>query len=162
MDRKRLIGKTGGEFGLPWDLPDDRKYFRDHTIGKPMIEGRATYEATGRLLPNRTTIILTRDREFKVEGVLIAHTADEALDVARAEAGRLDVDEVMVSGGGQVFAEFLPRADRLYLTEIDGEFEGDTYFPEFDTSEWHEVERIPHPADDRHSHAFDFVTYERG
>lgn len=161
MDRKRLIGKTGGEFGLPWDLPDDRKYFRDHTIGKPMIEGRATYEVTGRLLPKRTTIILTRDTNYQVPGALMAHSADEALDVARAEAQQLGVEEIMVSGGGKVFAEFLPQADRLYLTEIDGEFEGDAYFPKFDRSEWRELERTHHPADDRHSHAFDFVAYER-
>lgn len=161
MDRNRLIGKTGGAFGLPWDLPDDRKYFKDHTVGKPMIEGRKTYEVAKRLLPNRTTIIVTRDRGFLVDGALMAHSTDEALDVARAEATRLGTDEIMVSGGGQIFAALLPKADRLYLTEVEGEFEGDAYFPAFDQSEWKEVSRTSHGRDERHAHPFDYVVYER-
>ncbi|MBI4022733.1 dihydrofolate reductase [Candidatus Berkelbacteria bacterium] len=161
IDRNRLIGKTGGDFGLPWDLPDDRKYFKDHTVGKPMIEGRKTYEATKKLLPNRTTIIVTRDRNFLVEGALIAHSVDEALELAQTEALTLGVDEIMVSGGGQIFTALLPKADRLYLTEIDGEFAGDAYFPKFDRSEWTEVVRTHHPTNDRHAYAFDFAIYDR-
>lgn len=161
MDRNRLIGKRGGQHGLPWDLPDDRAYFRDLTRDKPVIEGRKTYEVTRHLAPDRSTIIVTRDRNFLVDGALIAHSTDEALELAGTEALRLGTDEIMVSGGGQIFTELLPKADRLYLTEIDGEFEGDAYFPEFDRSEWEEVSRTHHERDERHAHAFDYVIYER-
>jgi len=138
-DRHGVIGKDGH---LPWRLPDDMRNVRKLTVGKPLIMGRRTFESIGRPLPDRTSIVLTRDPDFRCDGCLVARTTDEALTLA-----------------GDV--EFLPRADRIYLTEVDTEAPGDTYFPPLDPRDWREIERITHPADARHPFAFTFVTLER-
>ena len=151
-DRRGVIGKDGA---LPWRLPDDMRHVRELTVGKPLIMGRRTFESIGRPLPDRTTIVLTRDPSFRCAGCLVARSAAEAVALAG------DAPEVIVFGGAGVFAEFLPRADRIYLTEVDAEVEGDTFFPPLGASEWLEVERRPHPADERHRHPFSFVTLER-
>ena len=151
-DRNRAIGKDNH---LPWRLPDDMKHVRAVTIGKPMIMGRRTWDSIGRPLPGRTSIVLTRDRTFRCDGCVVARTADEALKLAGA------VPEIIVFGGARVFEEFLPRADRIYLTEVETEADADTHFPKLDPAEWREVERVRHPADERHAHAFSFVTLER-
>jgi dihydrofolate reductase len=152
FDRKRVIGKDGR---LPWKLPDDMKRVRETTMGKPLIMGRRTFESIGRALPGRTNIVLTRDAGFAREGVLVAHTPEEALALAA------DAPEVIVFGGADVFARFLPEADRIYLTEVDADVGGDTFFPELDAGDWREVERRDHPADERHPYAFRFVTLDR-
>jgi dihydrofolate reductase len=151
-DRRGVIGVDGR---LPWRLPDDMKHVRELTVGKPLIMGRRTFESIGKPLPNRTNIVLTRDPAFGCEGCLVARTAEDALRLAG------DAPEVIVFGGGGVFAEFLPRADRIYLTEVDAEVSGDTYFPRLDPAEWREVARQTHAADARHPFAFSFVTLER-
>ena len=151
-DRRRAIGKSNR---LPWRLPDDMRHVRDVTMGKPLIMGRRTWDSIGRPLPGRTSIVLTRDREFRCDGCLIARTADEALKLAGA------APEVIVFGGAGVFEEFLPLADRIYLTEVETEADADTYFPKIDPSHWREVERAHHPADERHAHAFSWVTLDR-
>jgi len=151
-DRRRAIGKDNR---LPWRLPDDMRHVRDVTMGKPLIMGRRTWESIGRPLPGRTSIVLTRDREFRCDGCLIARTADEALTLAGA------APEVIVFGGAGVFEEYLPLADHIYLTEVDTEADADTYFPQIDPSQWREVERTRHPADERHAHAFSWVTLDR-
>ena len=152
FDRKKVIGKDGG---LPWRLPDDMKHVREVTNGKPLIMGRRTYASIGRPLKGRTSIVLTRDPTFHPEGVLAARTPEEALALAG------DVPEVIVFGGAEVFREFLPIADRIYLTEVDTDAAGDTYFPPLDPKDWREVDRQAHPADARHPFAFEFVTLER-
>ncbi len=131
------------------------KHVRELTVGKPLIMGRRTYESIGRPLPDRTSIVLTRDPAFRCDGCVVARSVEEALGFAGA------APEVIVFGGGGVFAEFLPRADRIYLTEVDTEAAGDTYFPPLDPAEWREIERRAHAADARHPHAFAFVTLER-
>lgn len=151
-DRNRLIGRDNA---LPWHLPADLRRFRRLTRGKPVIMGRRTFASMGAPLPERRNIVLTHDPAFRAVGVEVARSADEAL---KRCAG---ADEVMVIGGGGVFAEFLPRADRLYLTEIDAAFEGDAYFPPFDRREWIEFERERHEPDARHAYAYAFVTLER-
>jgi dihydrofolate reductase len=128
---------------------------REVTMGKPLIMGRRTWESIGRPLPGRTSIVLTRDREFRCEGCLVARTPDEALTLAGA------APEVIVFGGERVFEEFLPRADRIYLTEVEAEVDGDTHFPKLDAAEWREIERTRHPADERHAYAFSIVTLDR-
>jgi dihydrofolate reductase len=128
---------------------------RELTVGKPVIMGRRTYDSIGRPLPERTSIVLTRDPAFRCEGCLVARTPDDALALAR------DAPEVIVFGGAGVYKDFLPRADRIYLTEVDTVAEGDTYFPPLDPREWREVDRRPHAADARHPFAFSFVTLER-
>jgi dihydrofolate reductase len=152
-DRRGVIGKDGR---LPWRLPDDMRHVRELTVGKPLIMGRRTFDSIGRPLPDRTTIVLTRDEAFRCEGCLVARTPDEALALAR------DAPEVIIFGGAGVFADFLARADRIYLTEVDAEVDGgDTYFPPLDPKQWRETERKTHPADARHPYAFAFVTLER-
>ena len=150
-DRKKVIGRDGG---LPWRLPDDMKHVRELTIGKPLIMGRRTYESIGRPLPQRTNIVLTRDPSFTAEGVLVARTPDEALALAG------DAPEIIVFGGAEVFRQFLPRTDRIYLTEIDADVGGDTTF-DFAATDWRVLESTEHPADDRHPYPFRFVTLER-
>ncbi|MDQ2913430.1 MAG: dihydrofolate reductase [Chloroflexota bacterium] len=151
-DRRGVIGKDGR---LPWRLPDDMKHVRELTVGKPLIMGRRTFDSIGKPLPDRTSIVLTRDPAFRCDGCLVARTPDEALALAG------DAAEVIVFGGAGVFKDFLPRADRIYMTEVDTDATGDTYFPRLDSKEWREVSRTPHPADSRHPFAFSFVTLER-
>jgi len=131
------------------------KHVRDLTIGKPLIMGRRTWESIGRPLPKRTSIVLTRDRAFKCDGCLIARTPDEAMKLAG------DAPEIIVFGGSRVFEDFLPRADRIYLTEVDADVGGDTFFPPLDPSDWDVVEAVEHPADERHPYDFSFLTLDR-
>jgi dihydrofolate reductase len=131
------------------------RHVRELTVGKPLIMGRRTFESIGRPLPDRVSIVLTRDPAFRCQGCLLAGTPDEALALAG------DAPEIIVCGGAGVFRDFLPRTDRIYLTEVDTEATGDTYFPQLDPQEWREIERRPHPADARHPFAFSWVTLER-
>jgi dihydrofolate reductase len=131
------------------------KHVRDLTIGKPLIMGRRTWESIGRPLPKRTSIVLTRDRAFKCDGCLIARTPDEAMKLAG------DAPEVIIFGGSRVFEDFLPRADRIYLTEVDADVGGDTFFPPLDPAEWDVIEAVEHPADERHPYDFSFLTLDR-
>jgi dihydrofolate reductase len=151
-DRGGVIGKGGT---LPWKLPDDMKHVRALTVGKPLIMGRRTYESIGRPLPERISIVLTRDPSFQADGVLVARTPEEALALAG------DAPEVVVFGGADVFARFLPLADRIYLTEVDADVGGDTYFPPLDPAQWRELEAEEHAADAKHAYPFRFVTLER-
>lgn len=151
FDRRKVIGKDGR---LPWRLPDDMKHVRQLTTGKPLIMGRRTYESIGRPLPDRTNIVLTRDPAFRPEGVIVARTPDEALALAG------DAPEVIVFGGAEVFRHFLPMTDRIYLTEVDADVGGDTYF-DFGGTDWRVLETETHPADERHAYPFKFVTLER-
>lgn len=151
-DRRGVIGKDGR---LPWRLPDDMRHVRELTVGKPLIMGRRTFDSIGRPLPDRTSIVLTRDPGFRCDGCLVARSTDEALALAG------DAPEIIVFGGAGVFKDFLPRADRIYLTEVETEVAGDTYFPPLDPRQWREVDRRPHPADARHPFAFSWVTLER-
>jgi dihydrofolate reductase len=131
------------------------KHVRDLTVGKPLIMGRRTWESIGRPLPKRTSIVLTRDGGFTCEGCLIARTPDEAMKLAG------DAPEIIIFGGSRVFEDFLPRADRIYLTEVDADIGGDTFFPPLDPSEWEVMEAVEHPADERHPYDFSFLTLDR-
>lgn len=126
---------------LPWYLPEDLKYFKAATTGKPIIMGRTTFDSLGKPLPNRTNIVITRNAEFAHEGVKVAHSLEEALKISEAVAHIQGGDEVVVIGGAQIYALALPLADRLYLTEVHKSVEGDAFFPEFDKAQWSEVER---------------------
>jgi len=152
MDKNKVIGKNNS---LPWNMPEDMKYFRDKTKGKPVIMGRKTYESIGKPMPQRTNIIITKDQDYKVEGCIVVHSIDEALKAAG------NVEEVMVIGGSQIYKEFLPKANRMYLTFIDAEFEGDTYFPEYNIEEWKEISYEEHERDAENPHDYRFVVLER-
>lgn len=152
MGRNRLIGNNNQ---LPWHLPADLAHFKRVTMGKPIIMGRKTYESIGRPLPGRTNIVLTRSADFHAEGVVMANSPEQALDFASGE------DEVMVIGGSAVYELFLPWAHRLYLTHVENSYEGDAWFPPFDSEQWRVVASEEHAADENNSSGYRFVTYER-
>lgn len=152
LDRNYAIGRRGA---MPWHLPDDLKRFKQLTLGKPVLMGRKTALAIGRPLPGRLNLVLTRGGAAPFAD----QTAVDSLDVALARARG---DELLVIGGGEVYALALPRATRLRLTWIDTAAQDpDAFFPRFDMREWREIARVAHAADARHEFAFDFVDYER-
>ncbi len=154
-----VIGKDND---LVWSLPDDMKYFMQITTGHPVIMGRKNYDSIPdkfRPLKNRTNIIVTRNNTSEAgycSDCVMVNSIENALTLAKKEN-----KEVFIIGGGQIYDLSLPYADRLYLTEIKESFEGDTFFPNFNKSEWKEVSRKRHERDDRHEQEFDFVIYER-
>lgn len=153
MTRNRVIGEEGG---LPWRLPDDQRFFRRTTLGKPVIMGRRTFEEIGRPLPQRRNIVLSR-RGVSASGIEVVPDFDAALALA-AEG---EPEEACVIGGAEVYALALPRVQRLYMTLIDTELEGDTWFPEFDLGEFLETGRTAHGADERHAWPFTISVLER-
>lgn len=146
-----VIGRDGD---LPWRIPADLKFFKDTTTGHPIVMGRKTHQSIGRALPGRTNIVVTRDPEFSGDDIAVVGDLDSAL----AAAG--EADEVMVIGGAQIYAMALPRAKRIYLTEVHIAADGDTRFPELDRGIWSETSRVDHPAEGDIP-AFSFVTLER-
>lgn len=152
MSENRVIGRDND---LPWRLPADLAHFKRLTLGKPVIMGRKTCESIGRPLPGRQNIVLTRDENFRAPGCDICLDLDQAMAVAG------NVDEVMIIGGAALYETLLERADRIYLTEVHARIEGDTWFPELDSSEWQEVSREPHAADARNNLDYSFVTLDR-
>ena len=153
MTRNRVIGKDGW---LPWDLPDELTYFRDVTAGKPVIMGRRTFQSVNRPMPGRLNVVLSR-HGFAADGVTVVENLDAALEVAAQDPA----DECFVIGGVTPYVQALPRADRLYVTFIDAELDGDTFFPPFDFTPWRTIEQSHHPVDDRHPYAYDIKVYER-
>ncbi|KAA9006530.1 dihydrofolate reductase [Paenibacillus spiritus] len=153
MDRNGLIGR---ENGMPWSIPRDFAFFKERTMGKTMLMGRKTWESLGsRPLPGRRSIILTRDPDYRAEGAQVAASTEEALKLAKGS------DELMVIGGAEIYRLTLPYADRLVVTRIDHEFEGDTYFPEVDWSEWKEVSSEQGIRDEKNPYDYRFMVYER-
>ena len=146
---------------LPWHLPQDLKYFKSITLGKPIIMGRKTFESIGRPLPGRTNIVITRQRDWNFAGVLVAQTIEEAIEIAeqfRNEQQQLS-EEVMVIGGAEIYRYTLPFADRVYLTRIDIKVDGDAHFPELPESEWKQVSDIAGEPSSTLPHRF--YIYER-
>ena len=135
-----VIGRDGK---MPWHLPSELKYFRARTMGKPMIMGRKTFQSIGKPLPGRATIVVTRDMAFAAAGVVVTHSLDAALEMARKLVAASGTDEVMVIGGAEIFAQALPLAGRVYLTEIAASFEGDVFFPALDPRQWRVAQSAP-------------------
>lgn len=154
LAKNRAIGKRNA---LPWYLPADLKHFKEKTTGKVIVMGLNTFKSVGeRPLPNRKNIVLTDDKNYKAAGgVVLAYSIDEVLEITK------DEPEVMISGGAMVYKQFLPLAQRLYLTFIDHDFDGDIFFPEFDMQEWQEVSRENHQPDEKNKYAYSFVVLER-
>lgn len=144
MARNRIIGREGG---LPWQIPADLKQFKAVTMGKPMIMGRKTFVSIGRPLPGRANIVVTRRMDFQAEGTIVAHDFDDARRKAAAVAQADGVEEIMVIGGAEIYSIALPVADRLYLTEVELDADGDTLFPAFDSADWHESDRVDCPPE---------------
>ncbi|WP_338447932.1 dihydrofolate reductase [Niallia oryzisoli] len=153
MDKNRVIGKDNK---LPWHLPADLKFFKKVTMGHPIIMGRNTFESIGKPLPGRENIIVTRNKEYKQEGCTIIHSVKELLDLS----SRKD-EEVFVIGGSELFQATFSVADRLYITKIEEEFAGDTYFPEFNESNWVLVSQEKGEKDEKNPYDYFFTIYER-
>jgi dihydrofolate reductase len=157
--RNGVIGRDGG---LPWRLASDMAHFKALTLGKPVIMGRKTWESLPRRpLPGRTNIVLTRDGSFEPKNAVRSEDFSEALQIAREQAEEDGVNEVCVIGGAALFALALPKAGRIYLTEVEAEVPGDVLFPPFDERGWVEVSHEAHPASAADEHAFVFRTLER-
>ncbi len=151
-------GVIGRNNDLPWRLPADLKRFKRLTMGHHILMGRKTWESIGRALPGRVSVVLTRRPDLAVpDGVQVVGSLDRAVDLAR----RAGDDEAFIIGGSQIYALALPLLDRLYLTELQSDVDGDVFFPSFDRSAWREIEREEHEADERHAYAYRFVTLER-
>lgn len=157
LAKNRVIGKNND---LPWRLPDDMKYFMETTKGHCVIMGRKNYDSLPqkfRPLANRTNIVVTRQQNFEAEGCIVVHSMEDALKTAQQHNEK----EVFVMGGAEIYAQALKAANRLYLTEIDAEIDGDTFFPVVNYKAYKEVSRTRHHADEKHRYAFDFVIYEK-
>jgi len=148
-------GVIGRDNTLPWHLPEDLKRFKRLTMGKPMVMGRRTFESIGKPLPGRLNIVVTRDTNYRREGVTAVHDVDGALRAAG------DAPEVMVIGGAELFRALLPRAGRIHLTRVHGNIEGDVMWPALDERDWAVVERETHAADERHAYAMTFEVWEK-
>jgi dihydrofolate reductase len=159
MSRNRVIGRNNN---LPWYLPGDLKYFKQATMGKPIIMGRKTWDSIGRPLPGRMNVVISRDagREAPA-GTVTAQSLEEALVKAEAQAELDGGDEVMIIGGGQIYAEALPMTDRIYITQVHAEVDGDAYFPEVNWDEWEEIGREDFSASDNNPYDYSFVVYQR-
>ncbi len=155
--RNGVIGRDGG---LAWKISDDLKRFREITLGKPVIMGRKTFDSIGRPLPERINIVVTR-RAGPIDGVLVAASVDDALGLAREAGVRLDTDEICVIGGAEIYAQTLPLAGRIYLTEVEAEIEGDTGFPAFDAAEWSKRPAGRAERSSRNEHSCAFFVLER-
>ena len=149
-----VIGRGGR---LPWHLADDLRRFKRLTMGHSIVMGRKTWESIGRPLAGRRMLVISRQADYRADGVKVAASLDRALEIAVAAGD----DEVFVIGGAEVYRLAMPRADRLYLTRVDTEIDGDTHFPQVDWSQWRLAESERHAASDRNDHAFTFECYER-
>lgn len=154
-------GVIGADNKLIWKLPSDLRRFRALTWGKPFVIGRKNFEAIGRLLPGRETIIITRNRGFAVEGARVAHDVEAALLLARAIGGAIGADEIIIAGGGEIYRQTIDRADRLLITEVDLAPEGDVLFPVIDPTLWREVKREQGGRTERDETDFAYVDYIR-
>ena len=149
MDKNRLIG-NGPD--IPWQMPADRRHFRNMTVGKPVVMGRKTFETLKRPLGKRHNIILTRNTTYEApKGCSVAHSVADVLGLCK------ETEELMICGGAPIYQAFLPYANRLYLTQIHATFEGNVYFPEFDIAAWEEVKRLDGEPDEKNPYPYSFL-----
>ncbi|HIL99479.1 MAG TPA: dihydrofolate reductase [Myxococcales bacterium] len=155
LSENRVIGRDGD---LPWRLPDELKYVKKTTMGHTLLMGRKTYESIGRPLPGRTSIVISRNADYNPHPeVIVVGSLAGAIETA-ATRGE---DEAFIFGGESIYAEALPSADRLYLTRVHTEVDGDAHFPAFNLTDWKLVSETPHAQDERHPHAYSHQTYDR-
>ncbi len=152
--KNNVIGKDND---IPWYLPADLKYFKKITTGHHIVMGRKCYESIGRPLPKRTNVVVTRNPFFIATGCLVTHNVAEAVQLAEANGE----EEVFIIGGGQIYEIALPHVDRIYLTEVDLEVEGDIFFPEIDPQNWNLIEETKHKADEKNEYDYTFKVLER-
>jgi dihydrofolate reductase len=154
MTREGIIG---AENALPWHLPEDLAHFKRVTLGRPVVMGRKTYESIGRPLPGRRNIMITRDQAYDAPGCERTDSLEKALQLAKSAA---DGAEYFVIGGGEIYAQALPQAERLYVTWVEAEVAGDTRFPAVDWEQWHQLSSQQFQKDERHDHAFEISCYQ--
>ena len=152
MANDRVIGKDNK---MPWHLPADLAHFKKITLGKPIIMGRNTFESIGRALPGRKNIVVSRNQNFNDEGVFCVSSLTKAIEIAG------NVEEIIIMGGGNIYQQMLPLADRLYLTLIDLQIAGDTNFPDYNQQEWQQISKTFRKSDEKNKHDLNFVTLER-
>jgi dihydrofolate reductase len=145
-------GVIGRDNALPWHLPKDLAFFKRVTLGHPVLMGRRTWQSIGRPLPGRVNLVLTRDQSFVAPGASVVHTLEQALNA-------IPSDRLMVIGGAELFSALMPRADTLYLTEVDADVPGNVFFPDWDRNDWVEEWRESHATDDKHAYPFSFVRF---
>ncbi|MDA1053208.1 MAG: dihydrofolate reductase [Planctomycetota bacterium] len=152
MDRGGVIGREGG---LPWHLSADLKRFKQLTMGHHIIMGRKTFESIGRLLPGRTSVVVTRQSDFEAAGAVVAYNLNDAITASSGD------EEAFIIGGAEIYHQALPLVDRIYLTEVAADVTGDVRFPEFDRTQWTVLERTAQPADERNDHPHTFSVLQR-
>ena len=152
MDKNRVIGKDGN---LPWHISSDLKNFKKITMGKPILMGRKTHESIGKILPGRENIILTKKRNYSVEGCIVKNNLDEVLSNFKK------VSELIVMGGATLYEQTLDKAEKLYITEVRACIEGDIFFPEYDPDQWVEISRNSFEADENNEYDYSFTVLER-
>ncbi len=158
MAENRVIGINNK---LPWYLPNDLKYFKQVTMGKPIIMGRKTFESIGKPLPGRTNIVITRNAHWQGEGVKVAHSLAQAYQLAEAIAEIDGQQELMIIGGDQIYQNSLADVDRIYLTKVHADVKGDAWFPELDWAEWQELGREDFYAEGPNPYDYSFIVLER-
>ena len=157
VTKNMVIGKDNK---LAWHLPDDMNYFSNKTKGQSIIMGRKNWESKPkkfRPLPDRKNIVVTRNSKFKDDGAFVVNSIEEAIEEARSS----EDEEIFIIGGGEIYKLGFKYVDKLYITEIYAEVDGNTYFPEWDNKKWKEISRISHPSDERHQYSFDYVIYKK-
>lgn len=155
MSSSRVIGVDNQ---LPWHLPADLQFFKATTMHKPVVMGRKTFESIGKPLPGRLNVVVSRQPDLKIEGVEVVASLEQAIEVAAQSA---DHGEIMVIGGTQIYNQAISLANKLYITEVDCDVEGDAHFPVIDSAQWQVISKAAHKADDRHAYDFAFVIYEK-
>ncbi|MBU0697127.1 MAG: dihydrofolate reductase [Bacteroidetes bacterium] len=151
-DEENGIGKNNQ---LMWHLPKDLKFFKSTTSGHPVIMGRKTYDSVGKPLPNRRNIIITRQKDLKIEGVEVFNELENAIKAC------VDEEEVFIVGGGEIYKQALPFTDKIYLTKVHHTFNADAFFPELNYSEWKLISKEEHEPDEKHAYCFSFITFSR-
>jgi dihydrofolate reductase len=154
-------GVIGRDNSMPWHLPEDLRYFKRVTTNKPVIMGRHTWESLGKPLPGRDNLVITRNPDYRAEGATVVHDVATALQLANSLANARGANEIMVIGGAQIYREALPYITRAYITEIDAEIEGDTFFNALDSDIWEETARERHAPCEKNPYPYCFVTFER-
>ena len=158
VSRNGIIGREGD---MPWRLSSDLKRFKAMTLGKPVIMGRKTFQSIGRPLPGRPNVIITRDTDFSAEGVVVAHSLDEAIEAASRLAKESNADEICILGGGEIYRQAIGLADRLLVTHVEADVEGDTPFPKIDPGIWQADGELAVPAGEKDTYPTRFVRYFR-
>ncbi|MCF6217282.1 MAG: type 3 dihydrofolate reductase [Gammaproteobacteria bacterium] len=152
MGNERVIGI---ENRLPWQLPADMQWFRKCTLGKPIIMGRTTFESIGKPLPGRKNIVVSRNQKYRAKGVTVVHSLEAAI------ASASGAEEVMIIGGANIYKQALSLAERLYITHIHADFDGDSWFPDYAAGQWQVVSREQHGADEKNGYEYDFTVLKR-